>query len=345
MAAAGNSAHRQQIYPAAYDLDNVISVAATDHNDELADFSTWHPTAVDLRAPGQDVYSTISFGNWCINGYRTYSGTSMASPHVAEVAALVMAQDPMLHILAVKDLILAGVDPLPSLSGKMVTGGRLNAFAALPLPPSPGITVTPTEGLVTTEAGGTDAFTVVLNTKPMADVSIGISSSDLSEGTVSPAFLVFTAADWDLPQLVIVTGVDDAIVDGDIPYTIVTDPAASADPDYSGLAVADVSVTNFDDDALGVSVGGIAPDSMLAGTSIDVTISGSGFVADANVTFENGQGAKPSASNIVVVSATTITATVTVGTNGPPHPRVFNVRVTNADDSTGVLVDGFTVVP
>ena len=118
---------------------------------------------MDLAAPGQDVYSTVPFNRFLLDGYRTFSGTSMASPHVAGVAALVMAQDPTMSVLAVKDRILATVDPLPSLAGKMVTGGRLNAFAALPAPPSPGVTLTPTVGLVTTEAGGTDAFSVVLN--------------------------------------------------------------------------------------------------------------------------------------------------------------------------------------
>jgi len=111
-----------------------------------------------------------------------------------------------------------------------------------------GITVTPTAGLVTTEAGGTDAFTVVLNTQPTADVTIDVSSSDPSEGTVLPVSLTFTPGDWDMLQEVTVTGVDDPDVDGDIPYTIITAPAISTDADYNGLNADDVSVTNLDDD-------------------------------------------------------------------------------------------------
>ena len=80
-----------------------------------------------------------------------------------------------------------------------------------------GITVTPTSGLVTTEAGGTATFTVELNTQPTANVTIGLSSSDTTEGTVSPASLTFTAANWNAAQTVTVTGVDDAIVDGTWP--------------------------------------------------------------------------------------------------------------------------------
>ena len=90
-----------------------------------------------------------------------------------------------------------------------------------------GITVTPTTGLTTTEAGGTATFTVVLNTQPTADVTIALSSSDTTEGTVSPASLTFTTANWNVPQTVTVTGVNDALDDGNVAYTIVTAPATS----------------------------------------------------------------------------------------------------------------------
>jgi subtilisin-like proprotein convertase family protein len=83
---------------------------------------------------------------------------------------------------------------------------------------------------------------------PAANVTIGLSSSDTTEGTVSPVSLVFTPANALTPQVVTVAGVDDFITDGDQPYTIVTAPAVSADPGYNGLDPADVSVTNTDDD-------------------------------------------------------------------------------------------------
>src|SRR5262249_14919143 len=111
-----------------------------------------------------------------------------------------------------------------------------------------GITVNPTSGLTTTEAGGTPTCTVVLNTQPSANVTIGLSSSDLTEGTVAPASLTFTTANWNVAQTVTVTGVDDAIVDGNIAYTIVTAPATSTDGNYNNLNAADVSVTNTDND-------------------------------------------------------------------------------------------------
>ena len=111
-----------------------------------------------------------------------------------------------------------------------------------------GITVTPTSGLTTTESGGTATFTVVLNTQPTADVAIAFSSSNTAEGTVSLVSLTFTNANWNTPQTVTVTGVDDYVLDGPVAYTVVTAPAVSADSHYSGVDAADVAVTNTDND-------------------------------------------------------------------------------------------------
>src|SRR5439155_1231828 len=117
-----------------------------------------------------------------------------------------------------------------------------------------GIVVAPTSGLVTTEAGGTATFTVVLTSQPTADVTIGVSSNNAAEGTPSTAALVFTAADWNVAQTVTITGVDDYVDDGDIAYMVLLSPAASADANYNGLKPADVSLTNLDDDTAGVVV-------------------------------------------------------------------------------------------
>ena len=114
-----------------------------------------------------------------------------------------------------------------------------------------GITVNPTSGLVTTEAGDTATFTVVLNTQPTTTVTIDLSSDDTSEGTVSPASLTFTTDNWSIAQTVTVTGVDDNIDDGNQSYTIVTAAATSSDQSYSGLNATDVSVTNTDNDITG----------------------------------------------------------------------------------------------
>lgn len=111
----------------------------------------------------------------------------------------------------------------------------------------PGITVFPTAGLTTTESGGTDQFEVVLDTVPTGDVTVALSSLDPSEGTVSPSTLTFTPGNALVPQTVTVTGVDDAVADGDVLYVVHLEPATSSDSSYDGLVPDDVSVTNLDE--------------------------------------------------------------------------------------------------
>jgi len=120
-------------YPSNYDLDNVIAVAATDHNDRRAGFSNFGATSVDLAAPGVSVLSTVPN-----NGYANYSGTSMATPHVAGVASLSFSYSPGATIAEVKAAILGGVDHIADMQGASVSGGRLNALNTLNRLPKPG---------------------------------------------------------------------------------------------------------------------------------------------------------------------------------------------------------------
>ena len=111
-----------------------------------------------------------------------------------------------------------------------------------------GITITPTTGLTTTEAGGKATFTVQLNSQPTADVTVGLTSDNTAEGTVSPTSVTFTSANWNVAQTVTATGVDDNLVDGNKTYNIVTAAATSTDPNYNGFNATDVAVTNTDND-------------------------------------------------------------------------------------------------
>jgi hypothetical protein len=120
--------------------------------------------------------------------------------------------------------------------------------------PDVGVTVTPTSGLTTTEAGGEDTFTVVLDSPPTENVTIDLSSDDTGEGTVSPASITFTSENWNAPRTVTVKGVDDDIADEDTDYTIVLSPAESDDDRYDGLDPDDVQVTNDDDESPGITV-------------------------------------------------------------------------------------------
>ena len=129
VAAAGNDSSDTDIfahYPSSYDLDNIISVAATTDSDLLAGFSNHGATSVDLSAPGQDILSTTPN-----NSYSHFNGTSMASPHVAGVVSLLLSQSPGLSHQEVKERILETVEPIPALEGITVSEGRLNAFNSL----------------------------------------------------------------------------------------------------------------------------------------------------------------------------------------------------------------------
>ncbi len=129
IAAAGNASSDNDAkphYPASYDLNNVISVAALDRNDELASFSNFGATSVDVAAPGQQIVST-----WLEHGYQEKQGTSMATPFVAGVAALILATNPTISIDELRARLLKSVDPLPALKRKVATGGRINAARAV----------------------------------------------------------------------------------------------------------------------------------------------------------------------------------------------------------------------
>ena len=122
----GDNTDSRPSYPASYDVPNVVSVAATDNRDALASFSNYGVRSVDLAAPGVDIASTLPG-----NTYGYYSGTSMATPHVAGVAALLKSQNPALDDAQMKGKLLNTVDKKSTLSKKVLSGGRLNAQKAL----------------------------------------------------------------------------------------------------------------------------------------------------------------------------------------------------------------------
>ncbi len=118
-----------------------------------------------------------------------------------------------------------------------------------------GITILISDGsTITSENGGADTFDVVLDAEPATDVVLDVVSDDTNEGTVSPASLTFTSGNWDAPQTVTVTGVDDVIIDGNQPYNVsVTVNNGSSDADFSGLSEI-VSVDNTDNDSASFTI-------------------------------------------------------------------------------------------
>ncbi len=132
MAAAGNDTANNdtlQTYPCSFDVPNIICVAATNASDGLSYFSNYGKNSVHLGAPGENILSTVTL-DFGLGGYATFSGTSMATPHVTGAVALVHSLYPGIDWRAVKNRILAGGDIVSSLD-RTVTGRRLNLFGAL----------------------------------------------------------------------------------------------------------------------------------------------------------------------------------------------------------------------
>lgn len=158
VAAAGNDAvdnDQNPHYPSNYEHESVLSVASTDRNDNMSDFSQWGATSVDLGAPGSAILSTVPG-----NGYASYSGTSMATPHVAGAAALVLSINPDLTTNELKQLLMDSGDDNAQLQGKTVSGKRLNVNQALEqADPTPSfkLSVSPSSQQIT--AGDTATYT------------------------------------------------------------------------------------------------------------------------------------------------------------------------------------------
>lgn len=210
-------------------------------------------------------------------------------------------------------------------AGAVIAAGAAGWLVPLPseVSAAAGVSISFGGSLVTTEAGGSAIFSVALEEAPTSTVTISLASSDTTEGTVSPSELVFDSASWNIPVPVSVTGVDDAVDDGDISYEVVTGAAVSVDPAYSGLDVPDLTFVNRDDeDTPGFT---IAPAAAL--TTIET---------GTKATFSIVLDSRPTADVVVTHTSTDLTE----GTVGPAvttfTPDNWNVAqqvtVTGIDD-------------
>ena len=196
VAAAGNSGANIDVapqYPAAYPGASVITVAATTRDNTLAGFSNYGLTNVDVAAPGAGIYSTVPG-----NAYATYSGTSMAAPHVTGTAALLAAAHPTANAAQIRSAILAGVTPVAGLTGRVASGGLLNAAGALdrlravvqtgavppstaPAPSDPAAPVSPPAAAPRGEAGDTAAAALPVAGSTRIAAEIGDGSAGKSD--------------------------------------------------------------------------------------------------------------------------------------------------------------------
>ncbi len=199
------------------------------------------------------------------------------------------------------DAAYAGLDPTD------VTGTNRDNDSA-------GIQVEAAAGLTTSEAGGEALFTVVLVAQPTAAVTIPLTSSDLTEGAVSPTALTFDATNWSTAQTVTVTGVDDALPDGNVVYSIAIGAAVSADPAYSGLTHPSVTLTNIDNEVAGITV---TPTSDLVTSEF----------GDAD-TFEIVLNTQPTANVTIALSSSDTTEATVAPTSVTFTPFTWNVAQT-----------------
>jgi serine protease len=163
VAAAGNSGSNNDTtpaYPASYNSANIVAVASTNASDAMSPSSSFGLTTVDLGAPGVSILSTIPG-----NSYAVFSGTSMATPHVAGTAALVLSANPTLTTAELKAILLDTGDPKPALAGKTVSGKRLNAANAVAAagPPVPRFGVSASPGSRTIVQNESTTFDVAVN--------------------------------------------------------------------------------------------------------------------------------------------------------------------------------------
>ena len=213
---------------------------------------------------------------------------------------------------------------------------------------------------------GRDAF-VVLDTAPTANVTIGLSSSDTTEGTLSASSLTFTPLNWNVAQTVTVTGVDDSFIDGNVAFTVVTAAASSTDGNYNGRNASDVSLTNTDNDTFNTLVVDTAADTadgtttsiaaLMANKGADGKISLREAITAANNTANGVGGADRISFNIATAlvggthtitpttSLPTITDAVVIdGTSEPDY--VVGRPVIEIDGSlTGSGVHGLVLAP
>lgn len=191
VAAAGNDGANTDIaphYPSSYPGSSIISVAATTRDNTLASFSNYGLTSVDVAAPGSGIYSTVPG-----NAYATYSGTSMATPHVTGTVALLAAAYPTANLAQIRSAILTGTTPVAGLAGRVATGGLLNAAGALdrlgslvrsgttpavdPAPVTPPAPVTAPVATPTSDAGDTLAAALAVNGTSRLSGTIGDGAS------------------------------------------------------------------------------------------------------------------------------------------------------------------------
>ncbi len=363
-------------YPSGYSLDNIIAVAATNDDDGRAGFSNYGATTVDLGAPGVGILSTFPTyitDQMSLYGlstdYETISGTSMATPHVSGVAALIWATTPASSYQSIRGAIFAGVDPVASMSGITVTGGRLNALGALQnlslmvVGGNPGrgdvVSVTPTEFVVNFShdylPGSVDASDFTVN-------GIAADTFALYDGNTVTFTFAVSPVTVEGPQVMAIAdgailrdGDSDPIVawQGTFYYDLLTLAVTSTSPTGGQtLSSAPTSIIlNFNEtvDAWTVDVGDLilSEDPVIAVVAVDtdtLSYTVTGLIPEGEVTYTLVAGAITDAHgtpNALYVGQFTIDDPLIEAYESTDVPQSINDYYTTT--STLIIGDSFTI--
>lgn len=208
---------------------------------------------------------------------------------------------------------------------------------------SDGVVVTPTQ-LETSEADTSPkTFKVVLTSKPAANVTINVRSNDTTEGTIDKSSLTFSNTNWKIPQIVTVTPQDDNLLDGDVSYEIVLSNTISTDPDYNGLVVSNVQVTNKDNEVPAIVVTPLVLEMDEGQTkTFTVTLNGAKPLSDVVIALTNPHPTRAklqNSSNADITELTFTPADFGIGTSVSKTVKVVAIDndVAYDDDVTGMV--------
>ena len=285
------------------------SAGNTDANGTFASFNSPYGVAVD----GDDNVYVSDVGNHKIRKITTTSSATLTGDSTEQAG--------------VHNVVLEANDG---------NGGVVQQTFTVTVNNPPGFTVSALAGSGTTEAGGTDTFTVVLDAEPSSDVVIDVTSDDTGEVTISNATLTFTSSNWDTAQTVTVTGVDDNIVDATQTATItLAIDAASTDDNFDAVADQTVSVDNTNDDKATITVADVSKNEGEAPVTVILTLDNAvdgGFTIDAGTS----NGTATTDDNDYTAVSETLTFAGTAG-----ETQSILIPITN--DSQAEFNETFTV--
>ncbi len=295
VAAAGNDTIDNDVnphYPSNYENASVLSVASTDQTDGISWFSHYGLTSVDMGAPGSAILSTTPG-----ESYASYSGTSMATPHVAGAAALVLSINPELSTQELKDLLMSSGDANAALQGVTVAGTRLNVNQALiDADPTPGFKISADPLTQQVEAGQATNYTFTIGSiaewdeEVTLELSTTLGGAYLSASTARPGDEVRlnvetdTDTQWGEYDLTVTATAGDIVKQQSVKLMI--QPVGLNDFTYSSSTSVDIP----DNSPVGaMSVINVPDDLTVFGTTADVDISHT-YSGDLVVKLVSAQG-------------------------------------------------------